>query len=44
MSYYFLQGDNLVRLEEKGIGVGINKWATTTEIVDAVIEVTNNTK
>ena len=31
-------------MEQKGIGIGINKWASTTEIVEAVNEVLYNQK
>ena len=43
-SFYFLQGDILSRMEQKEIGIGIDKWATTDEIVAAVNEVIENKK
>jgi len=44
MPVFVDQGDVLTRMEQKEIGVGIDKWATTSEIVDAVNEVINNKK
>jgi len=44
MPVFIDQGDVLTRMEQKGIGIGINKWASTTEIVEAVNEVLYNSK
>ena len=40
--YCIFQGDVLARMIDKGIGVGISKWATTKEIVDAIHQVLDN--
>ena len=42
--HFLLQGDILARMEDKGIGKGISKWATTQEIVSAVQEVLQDPK
>ena len=42
MPVFIDQGDVLVRIEEKGIGVGIDKFATTDEIVEAINKVVSD--
>ena len=36
MPVFIDQGDVLVRMEKKGIGIGIDKFADTDEIVEAI--------
>ena len=42
MPVAFDQGDVLTRIEEKGIGIGISKWASSDIIVNAVKTVLND--
>jgi len=44
MPVAFDQGDVLTRIEEKGIGIGISKWASSDIIVNAVKTVLNDTR
>ena len=40
----YFQGDVLARMIDKGIGVGISKWATTEEMVTAIHQVLENSQ
>ena len=44
MPVAFDQGDVLTRIEEKGIGIGISKWASPDLIVNAVKTVLNDAR
>ena len=42
MPVFIDQVDVLARIKEKGIGVGVHKWATVDEIRSAIQQVLNN--
>ena len=42
MPIYLNQEDNLSRLIEKGIAVGVSKWSDSEEIYQAIIKVISN--
>ena len=44
MPVFIDQGDVMVRIEEKGIGIGIDKFADTDEIVEAIKKVDGDPK
>ena len=44
MPVFIDKGDVLVRMEEKGIGIGIDKFADTDEIVEAIKKVDGDPK